>query len=40
MKICDLGDEEIVDNQLPHLHEFYSIFWIEKGEALHATDFC
>ncbi len=39
MKICDLGDEEIVDNQLPHLHEFYSIFWIEKGEALHATDF-
>lgn len=24
---------------MPHLHDFYSIFWIESGEAIHATEF-
>lgn len=24
---------------MPHLHDFYSIFWIESGEATHATEF-
>jgi AraC-like DNA-binding protein len=38
-KICDLDDVEIGDQQLPHLHDFYSIFWIESGEAIHATEF-
>jgi len=38
-KICDFDDEEIEHNQMPHLHDFYSIFWIESGEATHATEF-
>lgn len=38
-KICDLEDEEIEHNLMPHLHDFYSIFWIESGEAIHATEF-
>jgi len=38
-KICDLENEEIEHNLMPHLHDFYSIFWIESGEAIHATEF-
>ena len=38
-KICDFEDEERIENQMPHLHHFYSIFWILEGEAVHATDF-
>jgi AraC family transcriptional regulator, transcriptional activator of pobA len=38
-KICDFNDEEIEHNHMPHLHDFYSIFWIESGEAIHATEF-
>ena len=38
-KICDLDDVEIGNQQMHHLHEFYSIFWIESGEAIHATEF-
>jgi len=38
-KIRDFDDEEIEHNLMPHLHDFYSIFWIESGEAIHATEF-
>jgi AraC-like DNA-binding protein len=38
-RICDFDEEEIEHNLMPHLHDFYSIFWIESGEAIHATDF-
>lgn len=38
-KICDFDKEEIEDNLMPHLHDFYSIFWVESGEATHATEF-
>lgn len=38
-KICDFGKEEIEHNLMPHLHDFYSIFWIESGEATHATEY-
>ena len=38
-KICDFEDEDRIENQLPHLHDFYSIFWIKDGQAVHATDF-
>jgi AraC-like DNA-binding protein len=38
-KICDFDDEELEHNLMPHLHDFYSIFWIESGEAIHATEF-
>ena len=38
-KICDLDVVEIGNQQIPHLHDFYSIFWIESGEAIHATEF-
>ncbi|HKJ42995.1 MAG TPA: helix-turn-helix domain-containing protein [Sunxiuqinia sp.] len=38
-KICDLKDEDRKHNELPHLHHFYSIFWILDGQAVHATDF-
>jgi AraC-like DNA-binding protein len=37
--ICELNEAEVENNDLPHLHDFYSIFWIEAGEAIHATDF-
>jgi len=38
-KIFDFDTEEIEHNLMPHLHDFYSIFWIESGEATHATEF-
>lgn len=38
-RICELNDQEIEHNLMPHLHDFYSIFWIETGEAIHATEF-
>lgn len=38
-RICELNEEEIEDNLMPHLHDFYSIFWVESGEAIHATDY-
>lgn len=38
-RINELNREEIEHNYLPHLHDFYSIFWITSGEAIHATDF-
>lgn len=38
-KICDFNEGEIEHNLMPHLHDFYSIFWIESGEAIHATEF-
>jgi len=38
-RICQLNETEIMHNDLPHLHDFYSIFWIESGEAIHATEF-
>jgi len=38
-RICDFDENEIEHNQIPHLHDYYSIFWIESGEAIHATEF-
>lgn len=38
-QICQIDEAEMQHNNLPHLHDFYSIFWIESGEAVHATDF-
>lgn len=38
-KISDFNEEEIEHNLMPHLHDFYSIFWIESGEAIHATEY-
>lgn len=38
-KISDFDESEIEHNLMPHLHDFYSIFWIESGEAIHATEF-
>lgn len=38
-RICQIDEAEMQHNNLPHLHDFYSIFWIESGEAIHATDF-
>lgn len=38
-KIRDFDDEEIEHNLMPHLHDFYSIFWVESGEAIHATEY-
>ena len=38
-KIRDFNEVEIEHNLMPHLHDFYSIFWIESGEAIHATEF-
>jgi AraC-like DNA-binding protein len=38
-KISDFAEDEIDHNLMPHLHDFYSIFWIDSGEAIHATEF-
>jgi AraC-type DNA-binding domain-containing proteins len=38
-RIGDLDDDEIEHNDMPHLHDYYTIFWVESGEAIHATDF-
>jgi AraC family transcriptional regulator, transcriptional activator of pobA len=38
-KICDFEQGEKENNLIPHLHDYYSVFWIESGEAIHATDF-
>lgn len=38
-KIGDFNDEEIEHNDMPHLHDYYTIFWVESGEAIHATEF-
>ena len=38
-RICDFNENEIEHNLIPHLHDYYSIFWIESGEAIHATEF-
>ena len=38
-KISDFNKEELEHNLMPHLHDYYSIFWIESGEAIHATEF-
>ncbi|HAQ19150.1 MAG TPA: hypothetical protein DCR40_07950 [Prolixibacteraceae bacterium] len=38
-KISDFNEEELEHNLIPHLHDYYSIFWIESGEAVHATEF-
>lgn len=38
-KISDFNEEELEHNLMPHLHDYYSIFWIESGEAIHATEF-
>lgn len=38
-KISDFDEDEIEHNLMPHLHDFYSIFWIDSGEAIHATEF-
>ncbi len=39
MKICDFKDQDRRENEIPHLHQFYSIFWLQHGQAVHATDF-
>ncbi len=39
LKIGDFDEKEIEHNDMPHLHDFYTIFWVESGEAIHATDF-
>lgn len=38
-QISEFKDEEIEHNFIPHLHDYYSIFWIGSGEAIHANEF-
>lgn len=38
-RICDFDENEIEHNLIPHLHDYYSIFWVESGEAIHATEY-
>ena len=38
-RICDFDKNEIEHNLIPHLHDYYSIFWVESGEAIHATEY-
>jgi len=38
-ELNQLCKEDVEQNKIPHLHEYFSIFWIKKGEAVHANNF-
>ena len=40
MKICDFDEEDRSQNELPHLHEFYSVFWIKAGRSAACNRLC
>lgn len=36
--LCSMGPEFFAHNETPHRHEFYTIYWIRKGELTHTID--
>ncbi len=36
--LCSLGPDFFAHNEAPHRHEFYTIYWIRKGELVHTID--
>jgi AraC-like DNA-binding protein len=36
--LCSLGPDFFTHTEAPHRHEFYTIYWIRKGELTHTID--
>jgi AraC family transcriptional regulator, transcriptional activator of pobA len=36
--LCELGDGFFSQNGIAHRHDFYTIYWIRKGQLLHTID--
>lgn len=36
--LCSMGPGFFAHNETPHRHEFYTIYWIRKGELTHTID--
>jgi len=36
--LCSLGPDFFAHNEAPHRHEFYTIYWIKRGELTHTID--
>ena len=36
--LCELGHGFFANNGIPHRHDFYTIYWIKKGQLLHTID--
>jgi len=36
--LCSLGPDFFAHNEAPHRHEFYTIYWIKRGELSHTID--
>lgn len=36
--LCELGNGFFANNGVPHRHDFYTIYWIKKGQLLHTID--
>jgi AraC family transcriptional activator of pobA len=36
--LCSMGPGFFAHNETPHRHEFYTIYWIKKGELTHTID--
>ncbi|HJT73616.1 MAG TPA: AraC family ligand binding domain-containing protein, partial [Chitinophaga sp.] len=36
--LCELGKGFFDNNGIPHRHDFYTVYWIKKGQLLHTID--
>jgi AraC-like DNA-binding protein len=36
--LCELGQGFFATNGIPHRHDFYTIYWIRKGQLIHSID--
>ncbi|UPK70061.1 helix-turn-helix domain-containing protein [Chitinophaga filiformis] len=36
--LCELGDGFFASNGIPHRHDFYTIYWIKKGQLINTID--
>lgn len=36
--LCELGDGFFASNGVPHRHDFYTVYWIKKGQLINTID--
>ncbi len=36
--LCELGDGFFSSNGIPHRHDFYTVYWIKKGQLINTID--
>jgi len=36
--LCELGDGFFSSNGIPHRHDFYTVYWIKKGQMINTID--